>query len=145
MAWIYDLNRTWCGLERPRPAKDEFLKPGERSSLYTKQGYGGAKSAFTIFLHSPLVESVAIWPQSPTPKGAVGNSSMLQSLPTTTVAPQAAVDRFEAIARKTVVAPLQNVQTGSAEAAAARTQLSASLAVTRTADTMMGRLLDTKA
>ncbi|WP_461344007.1 flagellar hook protein FlgE [Brevundimonas sp. GN22] len=70
---------------------------------------------------------------------------MLQSLPTTTVAPQAAVDRFEAIARKTVVAPLQNAQTGSVEAAAARTQLAASLSVTRTADAMMGTLLDTKA
>ncbi len=71
--------------------------------------------------------------------------SMLQSLPTTTAAPQAAVDRLEAVARKTAVAPLQNAQTGSVEAASARTQLSASLSVTRTADAMMGTLLDTKA
>lgn len=70
---------------------------------------------------------------------------MLQSLPTTTAAPQAAFDRLEAAARKTAVAPLQNVQTGSVEAAAARTQLSASLSVTRTADVMLGKLLDTKA
>ena len=70
---------------------------------------------------------------------------MLQSLPTTTAAPQAAMERFDAAARKTAVAPLQNMQTGNAEAVAARTQLSASLSVTRTADAMLGTLLDTKA
>lgn len=55
------------------------------------------------------------------------------------------LQRFEVEARKTAVAPLQNSQTGSVEAAAARTQVAASLTVTRTADAMMGTLLDTKA
>lgn len=69
----------------------------------------------------------------------------MQALPMNTAAIENAFERFEAAARKTAVAPLQNVQTGSAEAAAARTQLSANLSVTRTADAMMGKLLDMKA
>lgn len=69
----------------------------------------------------------------------------MQVLPTASNAIANVLDRFEAEARKTAVAPLQNVATGSVEAAAARTQLSASLSVTRTADAMMGTLLDTRA
>ncbi|WP_312815497.1 flagellar hook protein FlgE [Brevundimonas sp. BH3] len=69
----------------------------------------------------------------------------MQALTMNTAAIENAFERFEAAARKTAVAPLQNVQTGSVEAAAARTQLSASLTVTRTADVMMGSLLDMKA
>ena len=69
----------------------------------------------------------------------------MQALPMNITAIENAVERFEVAARKTSVAPLQNAQTGSVEAAAARTQLSANLSVTRTADAMMGTLLDMKA
>jgi hypothetical protein len=69
----------------------------------------------------------------------------MQALSVSANAVEAATERFEAAARKTAVAPLQNSATGSVEAAAARTQLSASLTVTRTADAMMGTLLDMKA
>ena len=69
----------------------------------------------------------------------------MQALPMNTAAIENAFERVEAAARKTAAAPLQNAATGSAEAAAARTQLSANKAVTRTSDAMMGKLLDIKA
>lgn len=68
----------------------------------------------------------------------------MQALTTSTASVEQSFQRFEAAARKTAVAPLQNAQTGSVESAAARTQVSASLSVTRTADAMMGTLIDTK-
>lgn len=69
----------------------------------------------------------------------------MQAMPMNTAAIENAFDRVEAAARKTAVAPLQNAATGSVEAAAARTQLAANLSVTRTADAMLGTLLDIKA